>query len=841
MVMSRIAAARILAALLAIALCGFQFLRHHITQAPVIDTTSPFFGTGLVIGPAEQLPGLAKRVPMKLKLYKWLKRKGNTQYVPGVMRQADCSLSEAYVDLAEYTLVRTLPHFERRLHDAAGLQGAFATYPDGCADPLLGTSARNGAGGRLPDGQFVGAGPDFHADTSIVVYRSDGQTLLDQHDIELAPQGATQFVGNFAVADLDHDGNPDYAVSVGAYGDDAVARIAILLGDGAGGYAAPVSYTIAAAPAGSGKSAFVSGFTIADLDGDTKLDIAASYSIGGGDGAIVLLHGNGDGSFGAAAQITSEAGYALLTADFNGDGKPDLASGDGHILFGDGAGGFDLAPGPRFDAGLFASGDFNDDGKIDLVVYSQFGDGSPLHIWLGDGTGQFTRIEAGYATGYGSGSSDLDVTDLDGDGHTDIVFGSSGDGIYGPGINSQGQTQFLLGRGDGTFASPPFWTNTVAVTGDFDRDGKADLLSLDTSTQNHGVRPMLGDGQGGFHAGVFSSLGFNFYSQTLEAWLAVDLDGDGKTDLVATQTDISGPPSGTLHTRLGNGDGTFHATGADIALSMGLGTFTYADGSLPAAADFDADGKLDLALIGYSATASGLYLMRGNGDGSLQSPQTIDGALNGDGNPPDVVVAADFNGDGKPDLAVIDAGRRYANPAVAGSARVYRNLGGSFAAPLVLPGVVYPEALTVADVNGDGRADVVIASEPSGYANDTLFVFLGNGDGTFQAARTQELPDFWFQSIKVADADSDGKPDLVIGNCCGLTFASFARGDGTGAFSTPSILPLTVSPAGLALADLTGDGHPDLLVQAGYSTTPNVRTFLNTWRDAIFASGFDPP
>jgi hypothetical protein len=840
--MRRCISTRLVLALAAIAvLCGFTFQRHHITQAPVIDRSAPFFGAGLVIGPAEQLPGIAKRVPLKLKLYKWLQRKGDTQYVPGLMRQPDCSLSESFVDLADYTIARTLPHFETRLRSAAGLDGAFGTYPEGCADPLLGTAARNGAGGRLPNGHFYGAGPDFHADTAIVVYRSDGETLLDQHDIELAPEGSTQFVGNFAVADFNRDDKPDYAVSVGAYGDDAIARIVILLGDGAGGYAAPVSYTVGAAPAGSGKSAFVDGFTVADFDNDTKLDIAASYNMGSNEGGIVLLGGRGDGTFDAAAMVAPELGYTLVSADFNGDTKPDLASGDGRILFGDGNGAFNLAPGPRFDGGVLATGDLNDDGKADLVVYSQAGDGSPLHVWLGDGTGQFSRTEAGYATGYGSGSSDIDVTDLDGDGHADIVFGSSGDGIYGPSINSQGQTQFLLGRGDGTLASPPFWTNTVSTVGDFDRDGNADLLALDTSTQNHGVRPMLGDGHGAFHAGAFSSLGFGFYEQTLAAWLAVDLDGDGKLDLVATQTELSGPPSGTIHTRLGNGDGTFHASGTDLALGMGLGTYSYASGNIPAAADFNGDGKLDLAVIGYSASSSGLYVIAGNGSGGLQAPQAIDNALIGDGNPPSAVVATDFDGDGKPDLVVIDAGRRYESPPIEGSTRVYRNLGASFAAPVTLPSVVYPEALTVGDVNGDTRADIVIAAAPSGFANDTLYVFPGNGDGTFQTARTQNLPDYWFQSIAVGDVDQDGKPDLLIGNCCGLTFGWYARGGGTGTFATPSILPLTVSPTALSLADFTGDGRLDLLVQAGYATMPNVRTFPNTFRDAIFANGFDAP
>jgi len=823
-------------------LSGFTFQRHHITNAPIVDQTAPFFGAGLVIGPAQTLPGVVKRAPLKYRLYKFIKRKGDTQYVPGLRREADCSLTEIYADLADYTIASTRSNFENSLRASAGLAGPGGSFPQGCTDPLLGTAGRNLAGGRLAAGGYYGAGPDFHADTAIVLYRSDGQTIVDHHDITLAPDGSNQYVGYFAIADFNGDGHADYAVALSAYGDDAIARIAILLGDGVGGYGAPSYATVATAPAGSGKSASATGMTIADFDNDAKLDLAVSVNIGGSSSSTVVLRGHGDGTFDPAATVANDVGFDVLAADFNNDGKIDIASGDGYVLLGNGSGGFSLAPGQRFDAGALAAGDFNNDGELDLAVKALTGDGSPIHIWLGDGSGQFSRVDPGYATGYGSGTADLAVTDLDGDGNADLIVGSAGDGLYGASINSQGQTQFLLGRGDGTLASPPLLDRAVAAIADFDRDGKVDLLSLDVSTQAHGVRPLLGDGHGGFHAGTFSPLGFNFYDDNFQAWLAADLDNDGKADLIATQSSFDTPPTSVVHTRLGNGDGTFRASGADMALSIGLSAFGYTNGALPAVADFNGDGKRDLAVIGYPASGSGVYLLAGNGDGTFAAPATIDASLASAGNPPGAVLAADFDADGKPDLAVMDSGRRYDSTPVAGSVRVYRNLGGgSFSSALKLPGAPYPEALAVGDVNGDGKPDIVVASEAAPFASDTLYVYLGNGNGTFQSARTQNLPDFWFQSIALGDADNDGKLDLVIGNCCGLTFASYARGDGTGAFATPAILPLTVSPQMLMLADLTGSGRPDLLVVSGYSTTPEVRVFLNAWKDAIFASGFDLP
>ena len=839
--MRRTSVTRFLVALTAgIMLCGFTFTRHHITEAPVVDQSAPFFGTGLVIGPAEQLPGVVKRVPAKLRAYKWLLRKGNTQYVPGLRRELDCSLSELYIDLATYTAAQTIPRFQDRLRSASGQLGAWGSYPHGCTDPLLGIAGHTTAGGRLPNGNLYGAGPDFHQDAAIVVYRSDGQMLLNHFDISLAPNGTNHFIDNVAVGDFNNDGDPDYAVTVGAYGANASARIAILLGDGVGGYGAPTYYTLISATAGSGSPANASGFTIADFNGDGHLDIAVTAESGSTKN-LVLLFGQGNGQFAAPVVVTSGVSGGVVSADFNGDGKLDLATGDGQLLFGDGHGGFTLVPGQRFDAGKLAVGDFNNDGNADLVIDPQPNNGSALYIWLGDGTGHFTRVEPGYATGYGSGTADLTVTDIDGDGNADVVVGSSGGGLYGASINGQGQTHFLLGRGDGTLASPPLWSNALTVVADFDHDGKSDLLALDNSTGTSGVRPLLGDGQGGFRPGAFSPLGFDFNNGTLEAWLAADLNGDGNADLIATQNTSSQPPSGIVHTRLGNGDGTFHASGTDVAVGFGLGSFGYGNGSLPALADFAGEGTLDLAVVGYPVSGSGLYLIRGNGDGTLQPPQTIDGGLTGSGDPPAIVAAADFNGDGKPDLVVTDSGRRYGSPPVAGSVRIYRNLGGgNFAAAVILPGPMYPEGLAIGDVNGDGRPDIVVTSESAAFANDTLYVFLGNGDGSFQAARTQDLPDYWYQSIAIGDADNDGKQDLVLGNCCGLTFARFARGDGTGAFAAPTILPLTVSPKGVMLTDLKRNGHLDLLVQGGDSTTPTVRTFLNTWKDSIFHNGFEP-
>lgn len=533
-------------------------------------------------------------MPLKLRLHKWLLRKGDTQYIPGLRREADCSISELYIDLANYTVAQTRPRFEDGLRVAAGLAGPPGSYPNGCSDPLLGSAAQYVAGGRLPNGEFYGAGPDFHQDRNIVVYRSDGQTPIDQYDIALAPSNSNQSVETLAIGDFNHDGHPDYAVTIGAYGANASARLAILLGDGAGGYSAPTYYPLISAAPGSNNSAGAGGFTIADFTGDTYLDIVATAGSGSRKNLVLLL-GKGDGTFDAPTIVASDVAQDVVSADFNGDGKLDIATGDGQVLFGDGLGGFTLQPDQRFPAGRLAVGDFNHDSRVDLVIHPQSGDGSPVYLWLGDGSGHFTQAGSGYATGYGSSIATMAVTDIDGDGNLDVLIGSAGSGLYGPSINTQGQTHVLLGRGDGTLASPPSFDNAVMVVANFNRDGHADLLALDAS----GVHPLLGDGAGRFHAGTYSALDFSPGNGTTQAWLALDLDGDFKMDLVATQS-TPGQPTGFIHTRLGKGDGTFHANGGDLATAFATGTYGYGNASVPAVADFNGDSKQDLAIVGYS-------------------------------------------------------------------------------------------------------------------------------------------------------------------------------------------------------------------------------------------------
>ncbi len=342
---------------------------------------------------------------------------------------------------------------------------------------------------------------------------------------------------------------------------------------------------------------------------------------------------------------------------------------------------------------------------------------------------------------------------------------------------------------------------------------------------------LTGDGHGNFSPGAFTALGFGGRGSQA-AFVAADFDADNKIDLVALEH--SDTSSAYVHTRLGNGDATFHATGPDLPVAFDVQPTGAGLAAQPAIADFDGDGKLDLAVIGLPGAHGALYLLKGHGDGSFAAPVAIDATLAFSGYAPTRVIASDLDGDGKPDLVVEDGGAPFDTTPVPGGIRVYRNLGGgTFAAALALSGPDEPDGIDIGDVDRDGKPDIVATGN-----SNVLYVYAGNGDATFRAAATTKLPDIWYRSVLISDIDGDGKVDLVLGNCCGLTFGWFARGDGSGAFETPRILPLIVSPTALLLADLDGNGRPDLLMHGGgYSA--DMRVFMNTWQDAIFASGFD--
>ncbi|HVG29618.1 MAG TPA: FG-GAP-like repeat-containing protein, partial [Pyrinomonadaceae bacterium] len=300
-------------------------------------------------------------------------------------------------------------------------------------------------------------------------------------------------------ADFNHDGKLDLAALQQLQGQN---RIAVLLGNGVGGFGAPAYFN-----AGIGNRALTSG----DLNGDGNVDLIATDLF-----TVQLLFGGGAGGFGAPANvsISSRFHYSTAVADFNGDGKLDLAvsyqndsstSDVVSVVLGDGAGHF--GPAQNVFTGFVAAvADFNGDGKLDLTLVNGFNN---VSVGLGDGTGNFG---AAINTPSTIAQINLVAKDVNGDGRVDLIAATGvqlGDGAGG------------FGAVIPTPAPANSLSNHVAVT-DFNNDAKPDLAVARAS----GVSVMPGDGTGHFGAAIefaAPSQGFNP--------VIGDFNGDGRPDL----------------------------------------------------------------------------------------------------------------------------------------------------------------------------------------------------------------------------------------------------------------------------------------------------------------------
>jgi hypothetical protein len=370
-----------------------------------------------------------------------------------------------------------------------------------------------------------------------------------------------------------------------------------------------VSWNIASSPA-CGTRPF--SVAIADFNGDGKVDMAVTS---GGSNSVSVLLGNGDGTFQAAVNYPTGTNPTSVTVgDFNGDGQLDLAVANNgtntvSIFLGKGGGAFQAAV--NYPAGTnptsVTAGDFDGDGKLDLAVAN--GGSGNVSILLGNGDGTFqTRLDYSVA----SAPRSLAVGDFNGDGKLDLVVANSG----------SGNISVLLGNGDGTFqpaVAYPAGPNPNSVgAGDFNGDGKVDLAVAN----DHGVNIFLGHGDGTFAPFAAYATGIATDSVALG-----DFNGDGKLDLAVVS-------SFSAVVLLGNGDGTF---------GPGL---EYAAGASPASlavGDFNDDGRLDMAvtgtavsvllqpgLIGPNATASPTILMFDNEPvGSVSPAQSVTLSNNG--------------------------------------------------------------------------------------------------------------------------------------------------------------------------------------------------------------------
>jgi hypothetical protein len=606
-------------------------------------------------------------------------------------------------------------------------------------------------------------------------------------------------------ADFTGAGLPDLAV---AERNASPGAVAILVNQGGGVFQNTASFNVGKTPVALAAGAF---------SGDGNIDLAVA-DLGSGD--VTILQGDGHASFTVAQTIplgTDPA--AIVAADFN-NGEIDLAtanpfSNNVTVLLGDGAGGFHVAGSfpAGVDPGSLTASDFNGDGNIDLAVADS--DGQGVTILLGQGGGVFPRINTLNATGFDPDA--IVQGDFTGDGRLDVAVTNF----------DFGTVTILLGQNDGTFETAGTYqvgADPVGiVAGDFNGDGRLDLAIADFGSDD--VTVLLGKGDGAFLPGPVIQL-----DGKPSAIVAGDFDGTGNLDLAVALEFNAGGQDNQVEILPGDGHGNF---GAAVPFTVGYEPVALVAG------DFTGDGKLDLAVADYTDQTVALLLGAGGtfADGSfafepasfLSMPIGPSGAPIGN---PNTLVAGDFTGDGRLDLAVGIQNAMYDNIGLAVFINDPEIIGGEIV-PFPDPPVTYNlngsvKSLVTGEFTGDGHLDLAAANfYTTSYAQATgVTVLLGTGTGAFGSPIPVSLSDHT-DAITVGAFTGDGNLDIVAAGKYTDQVITIL-GDGQGDFSVPPIVapnpvastPLIAPLLGSELDDVNLNQNGAILLRRGLADEP---------------------
>jgi len=637
-----------------------------------------------------------------------------------------------------------------------------------------------------------------------------------------------------AYADLNGDGKPDVIVENGD------STFSVLLNTTAPGAAVPV-FT---AEQVVSTSEPISAITVADINGDGKPDVIVANDYGGS--ISVFRNGTAPGATTAvfAARQTflignvSSAPNHVTAADLNGDGKPDLvitaANLDAVVVLlnttAAGSATSAFATKKAFAAGTnpvhVTTADINGDGKLDLIVanYQAKSISVLLNATAPGAVSPSFGAQQVFATG--GFPAAIGAGDLNGDGRPDLAIANSADNTVSVFLNTTtlGSTtvHFAAQKTFATLAGPES-LQLLDVNG----DGKADIVV--SNLNSDAVSVLVNTTLPGSNAPRFAAQRSFPLGNLPAALAAVDLNGDGKPDLVAVNANDQ-TVSVLINTSI---------TGIAAPDFPHEQVFPAEfDSYHVAVADLDGDGKPDVIrsdsnentlVILPSTTAPGATVQ------TFAAPMTL-----ATGNGPSAVVAADLNGDGRLDLVVANE--------IDNTVSVLRNktapgTAASFAARQNFPAGENPDAVAIGDVNGDGKPDLLVVNHGS-LNTPTVSILLnktppGATTLTFAAQKQFAIGD-QPGSIALADLNGDGRLDIIVGNNSSEANVSVllnttVPGAAVASFASQQKFATGEFVWAVAAADINGDGKPDIIVGDNEGT---VSVLFNTTAPGASAPTF---
>jgi hypothetical protein len=625
------------------------------------------------------------------------------------------------------------------------------------------------------------------------------------------------------VGDFNHDGKPDVAVT-------ATGGVIVAFGNGNGTFSGAVDYAT-----GTGTFAVTSGY-FANAS-PTLQDLVVVNSQ---DNTVSVLLANGtNGAFGAATSYpVGTFPQSAVVADFNGDGFQDIAvanegSNNVSILYGNGQGGFAAAV--NYAGGTapvaLAAGSFNATGQTDLAVI----DSSSGNVSNPDGAVGIYLALLGSTTSL-SVSPNPDTTG------GPVTFtatvtpsNATGSVTFMDGINVEGTSPLVSGTATLTVSLPSGVQSLTAVySGDMVYGQSTSPAVLDTIAQQPiAVTMTATPNPAALHQAVTLTATIN---NTGATGLVSFYNGTGNlidTAVVSAgqaQLVTSALPAGALQL-YARYDGDVNDALAispvfpfTVAASPGFGlgnATSFAVGTAPVSvttADFNLDGRMDLAVANSESNTVSILL--GNGDGTFSAGVTLNA-----GTLPTGVATTDFNSDGKPDLAVSNS--------VTNNVTIFTGNGdGTFGPGTSYPAGTAPSSIALADFNNDGKSDVMVSNTSGGSIS---FIY-GNGNGTL--GTTAIIPVGVTNTFVAAgDFNNDGNVDVAVADS-NTSVIWILLGKGNGQFQAPVSYKPGTTPVGIAVGDFNGDGKLDLAV--ANSASGNVTVLLGNG-DGTFQNALQYP